>query len=116
EHIPNILEILALAAGLLVIDLALFSGVLRAWIPGSSAPFYLLPLLLWPGLRFGPRGAATANFCVGAMAIISTTLPLGPLNALPELQSFVSITAMATLTLSAMAMEKWRAIDRRAAV
>jgi integral membrane sensor domain MASE1 len=103
---PSIGEMFALCACVFVVDVALFTGVLRSWFPGTAVPFYLLPLLLWAGMRFGTRGAATASFAVGMMAIASATTSHSPFSQVEDLESFVSLTAVATLVLSAATVER----------
>jgi PAS domain S-box-containing protein len=110
------LEVLLLACAVLLLDISLFSAIVPSWLPGSRAPYYMLPLLLWAGLRFGPRGAATASFAVSLMAIASTAIGGGPFVELSELQSFVSISSLTTLLLSAMALERLRAVQRKSAM
>ncbi len=113
---PSVGEMVALCLCVVVVDVALFTGLLRSWFPGTAAPFYLLPLLLWAGMRFGTRGAATASFAVGTMAIASATTSHSPFAQIEELESFVSVTAIATLLLSATGVERLRAIHRQATI
>src|SRR5438552_15954015 len=59
-------EALTLVFVLAVGSRVLFSG--DRW----HYPYLLLPFLVWAALRFGTRGAATANFIVTSLAIWGT--------------------------------------------
>jgi PAS domain S-box-containing protein len=113
---PRPVEVVLLACAVVLVDTSLFSETVPVWLPGTHAPYYLLPLLLWAGLRFGPRGAAFASFSVSMMAIASAAMGGGPFAQLSELQSFVSISSVTTLLLSAMALERLRAGERKSAM
>jgi PAS domain S-box-containing protein len=82
-------------------------------VPGS--PYYLVPLLVWAGVRFGPLGASLASLFACSTAITLYALGIGPFSRLIELQSFVAVTSISTLILSALVIERSRAIERRAA-
>lgn len=87
----------------------------------------LLVVLLWATLRFGPRGAATAMFCVSVAAIFGRLLGHGPLiqsgpaSGLLSLQTFIAIVAATLLLLGAHvsalqhALAKARAAEEEAA-
>jgi PAS domain S-box-containing protein len=117
---PHPLEVVALAFAVIIVDVVLFARLFERWFPGSHAPYfapyYLLPMMLWAGIRFGPRGGATASFGVGIMALIGVVIGDGPLDQLADVQSFVSISAITTLSLSAMAVERTRAVRRQASI
>jgi PAS domain S-box-containing protein len=84
------------------------------WLPES--PYFLLPLLVWAGVRYGPRGASVATFGASLSAIAMYALGLGLFDRLVDLQSFIAITTVSTLTLSALVLERQRAIERQATI
>ncbi|NVB79834.1 MAG: PAS domain S-box protein [Kofleriaceae bacterium] len=109
---PALVEMLVLALGVVVV----VTGVLTSWLPGSRMPHYLFPLLIWSALRFGPRGAATTNAVITCFAVLGIMYQRGPFGELADFQSFVSISAIATLALGAMRVEVIRAFRRKAAI
>lgn len=117
---PHPFEIIALAFAVIIVDVVLFARLFESWFPGGHppyfAPYYLLPLMLWAGLRFGPRGGATASFGVCIMALIGVAIGDGAFEEVADVQSFVSISAITTLILSAMAVERTRAVRRQALI
>jgi len=74
-----------------------------------SYVYAIFPVTVWAALRFGPRGAATASFIVSALAIGYTVRGIGPfatstaVNNLFELETFISLLAVTSLTLAAAA-------------
>jgi PAS domain S-box-containing protein len=110
------LEIAALLAAMGAVASIMFGRWLPTWLPSSQAPYYLLPLLAWAGLRFGPRGAATASFGLCTAALVGTSLDRGPFDAYSDLQGFISIATVTSLVLSAAASEKVRAVKWSVAV
>jgi PAS domain S-box-containing protein len=117
---PHTFELIALAFAVIIVDVVLFARLFERWFPGGHppyfAPYYLLPLMLWGGIRFGPRGGATASFGVGIMALIGVAIGNGAFEQIADVQSFVSISAITTLILSAMAVERTRAVRRQASI
>ncbi len=109
---PRLVEMIVLALGAAVV----VAGVLTSWLPGSRMPHYLFPLLIWSALRFGPRGAATTNAVITMLAVLGMMYQRGPFEELADFQSFVSISAVATLALGAMRVELIRAFRRKAAI
>ncbi|HEX6628463.1 MAG TPA: MASE1 domain-containing protein [Gemmatimonadaceae bacterium] len=73
--------------------------------------YAIFPFTIWATLRFGRRGAVTANFVVAAMAVANTVTGQGPfvgsspINNLFELQIFVAVLALTTLILAAVLAE-----------
>lgn len=110
------IELVALVLTVLILVLIVLGRWLPAWLPSSNAPYYLLPMLLWAGVRFGPRGAAFASFGACMTAIVAQSFGLGPFEMLFDLQSFIAISSISTLMLSALAMERVRAVERRGAI
>ncbi|NVB77140.1 MAG: PAS domain S-box protein [Kofleriaceae bacterium] len=100
-------------AGMILLAL-LLTSVHPRWIP--LRPFTLMPLLLWAGLRFGPRGAATATFVVSTAAVIADVFGTGPFTRTAELQAFIVVSSVTTLMLSALAQERVRAVARKVAI
>ena len=109
-------EGLALSVGVVVIGLSVFEGWVPHWMPAASRPHYLYPLLIWAGLRFGPRGAATTNTAVSVLAVTGIVYNGGPFMTIAEFQSFISISAVAALALGALRSEVSRAIRRKGAI
>jgi PAS domain S-box-containing protein len=81
---------------------------------GSGRPWghITIPLLLWAGLRFGPRGVATAIASFSAIAIWGTINGFGTFagyganDGLLYLQAYVLNLAITMLLLAAMIMER----------
>lgn len=109
-------EAIALAAVGTIVLVAIIARHLPTWLPHGTAPFYLLPLLAWAGVRFGPHVAATASLVVGLACIVAGAFRLGPFMEVADMQSFVAISAVSTLMLSALANERVAAVQRRAAI
>lgn len=117
---PHAAEIAALVIAVVVVDAVLFGRMFAGWFPSAEppnfAPYYVLPIMLWAGLRFGPRGGATASFGVSIMALIAIAVGNGAFEQLLDVQSFVAISTITTLILSAMAVERTRAVQRQASI
>jgi PAS domain S-box-containing protein len=107
----GLLEAFALALA----SFAMVLAVLARWLPSlmslSTPPYYVLPMLLWAGLRFGPRGAALATLSTNIVAIVAQELGIGPFDGLLDLQSFVTISTVGTLLVSTLAIERVRALE-----
>jgi len=77
-----------------------------------SYVYAIFPVTIWAALRFGPRGAATASLIVSALAIGFTVRGVGPfatstaVNNLFELDTFIGLLALTTLTLAAAIAER----------
>jgi signal transduction histidine kinase/integral membrane sensor domain MASE1 len=81
-----------LALGLLLIGLVIFGGPTEDPAPFPGAPLtFLLPLLLWAAVRFGPGGISLALLTTAALAIWSGTQGYGPFSALPPAQSVLAV-------------------------
>jgi PAS domain S-box-containing protein len=89
---------------------------LPSWVPSLHEPYYLLPLLVWGGLRFGPRGAALVSLGVCLTGIIVQSLGYGPFERLSDLRTFIVISTVSTMMLSTLTLERMRAVERRFAV
>jgi PAS domain S-box-containing protein len=112
--VKRVAEMAAMLGLLLVLGQTFFGG----WPLGKQvAPlaFLLIPILLWPALRFAQRGTATAMFVLASTAIVGTLHGSGPF-AVPErntslllLQAFIGVIAVIALVLAASASERLRA-------
>ena len=74
--------------------------------------YAIFPFTIWAAVRYGRRGAATANFIVAVLAVGHTVRGIGPfvgsspINNLFELQIFIAILAMTSLILAAVIAEQ----------
>jgi PAS domain S-box-containing protein len=109
-------EAVALTISALLIVLLVLGRWLPPWLPAANAPYYLLPMMLWAGVRFGPRGAALASLGASVTAIVAQSFGLGPFDRLFDLQTFIAISTVSTLMLSALAIERLRAVERKGAI
>lgn len=103
------------------------AGVLTAALIGASFvvflgdrwqyPYVIFPLLVWAAIRFGVRGAATANFVVTAIAVWATVdgsvLIEGatPTETVQILQGLIAVVAVSMLIAAATVDERTRAED-----
>jgi diguanylate cyclase (GGDEF)-like protein len=109
------LEATGLALTLLVLGQLVFGGVVPSI--GSLVPleFLSVPVLVWAGVRFTPREAATATLALSAIALRGTLAGLGPFayaapgESLLLAQSFMVISAATTLVLAAVVAERRKA-------
>jgi PAS domain S-box-containing protein len=87
-------------------------------ISGMTLPMLYLPFpfLLWAGIRFGPEGAAAANFELTLITIVTAMRALGPfggpwsVDSLVGIQQFLVVTGATTVTLAGLAAERRRTI------
>jgi signal transduction histidine kinase len=79
--------------------------------------YVCVPPLLWAALRFGPRETATAVFLLTAVAIWGTLRASGPYSvadrnaSLLLLQAFIGVTAVTSMIVAAVVLERQRAVD-----
>jgi len=91
--------------------LIVFAGWLPGFDPHYALGFICIPSCLWCAYRFGPRGAAAGSLLLSGIAIWGTLGGLGPFgrevpqNALPLLQMFAGVVAVASLTVGALASQ-----------
>jgi PAS domain S-box-containing protein len=91
--------------------LIVFAGWLPGLDPHYALEFVCIPPCLWCAYRFGPRGAATGSLLLSGIAIWGTLGGLGPFgrevpqNALPLLQLFAGVVAVASMTVGALASQ-----------
>jgi diguanylate cyclase (GGDEF)-like protein len=104
------LEAIAAFLAVVLIGLVVFCGFLPEL--GAYSPELLcVPVLLWPAFRLGRRAAAVALITLAALAITGTLNGFGPLlrmtptASLTMVLSFMSLTAVMTLGLAALAAE-----------
>jgi diguanylate cyclase (GGDEF)-like protein/PAS domain S-box-containing protein len=107
------LELGAAAATTLLTGAAIFGGLLP--VRGYPVSFLALPPLLWIGLRFTPREAASANALLSAVAVLGAMRGFGPFirpspnETLLLLQAFMATISMTTLAVAAAASQRRRA-------
>lgn len=97
--------------GAIVLDARLVDGVVL-----RPRPHFLFPLLIWTGLRGDTRVASLVNLLLAIMALISWAMQVSPFYSLSDLQSFVGISSVTTLVLSAMRAERGRAVERKSRI
>jgi PAS domain S-box-containing protein len=109
------LEVLALAVVGAIVGVLVLGDFVPHWLPGAHSPYYLLPIMVWAGVRFGPRGAATATLLASLSALAAATVgPVFPSQR--DVQLFIAISSVTTLLLSALAEERVTAVERRGAI
>lgn len=112
----RVAEGVMLAVLALVLVVLVLSWWLPTWVPSRGAVYCLLPVLLWAGLRFGPRGAALASLGACVAGIVAQSLGVGPFGRLLGLQTFVAIASVSTLMLSALLVEHLNALERQGSI
>lgn len=97
-------------------------AVYGEWLaPPLRIPIFVLPFLLWAGLRFGPRGAATALLVVALVGVGCTVQGRGPYAALTSdpwaklvrAQTTLFVVCLTVLSLAALAADRRRSEDQR---
>lgn len=111
----SVIELGFLAVAVLIVSLVVFDQRVAMRLPFSPMPFYLLPLLVWTGLRYDPRVAAAVNVAIAAAAFGSWMIGVGPFDELIAYQGFVMVSGVTTLVLSALRSERAR-LDLRKTV
>jgi signal transduction histidine kinase len=100
---------------IVAIAFVVFGG---AWVgipPRYSATFMVIPPLMWAAFRFGPRGVASVNLVLSAIAVWGTLRGLGPFvlgsahESLLVLQAFLGTIAVTAFTVVAVVAERRRA-------
>ena len=77
-----------------------------------DVPYVLFPVLIWAGLRFGPRGATVALLATAAFAIWDTSSGSGPFvrssltDSLLATQVFLGVAALTSMILAAVTAER----------
>lgn len=107
-----VMEALALLGCLYLVGQAVFGGLLTWGRANYPLEFLCLPPLIWAAFRLEPRGAALATAFLSALAIRGTLSGFGPFfrqapnESLLLLQSFVGVSAVMTLGLAALVLER----------
>ncbi len=115
RHPARAAEITAIMiVGLVVVIVSL--GKWPPWLHEPHAPYLLLPILIWAGLRFGPHGATLASLGATTTAIIAHSIGIGQFSRLFDLQTFVAVSTFSTLVLSALVRERVRSLERQGAI
>ncbi len=103
-----------LAASLLTVAFVVFERW-AAIVEGTRTPVaFLLPLLLWAAVRFGPAGASLSLLTTALVAIWADTQGRGPFRGLPPaesalgLQIFLTVLAIPLFCLAALIAERRR--------
>jgi PAS domain S-box-containing protein len=103
----TLLEMTALAVACVLISTLLLGRLFHSFLPPSSYPFLLFPLVIAAALRGGPRGAALATLVVALVAVGGAAQGGGPfvLRTLPStaavLLVYIGVLAMTGLVLGA---------------
>jgi PAS domain S-box-containing protein len=111
----RICEGVALAALAVLIWGTLFGGWFFQNLGGAPLGLLLVPVLLWPALRFGQRGTALAVVAVAAAVVIGTLHGSGPFAiqnhaaSLLLAQEFIGVIAVMALALAADVTQYQRA-------
>ena len=108
-------EAIALVATFVVVSAQAF-GLFLPSLLGTEDVYIVAPLVLWTALRFGPRGTALASFVLAVMAIHSWTTRQGPFELVADAQVFISTLSISSLVLASLAIERERAVKRKAAI
>jgi signal transduction histidine kinase len=116
----NAAEAVAAFALLSGVTFFIFASPSPAQDPRFLHPYMVATALVWVALRFGPRGTTAAIALVAAIAIAGTARGYGPFAGGPLyenlffLQTFMAVTGVTFLTLSAATAETARAQAERA--
>jgi diguanylate cyclase (GGDEF)-like protein len=112
------MEAVGLAVTLVVVGQLVFGGVVPSFGALLPLEFLAVPVLLWAGVRFTPREAATATLALSAIALRGTLFGLGPFGyvapseSLLLVQAFMVFSAATTLVLAAVVAERRKAADQ----
>lgn len=119
------LEALVLIAGLSLVALIVFDGLIpAAKLERLPVEFVCTPFLFWAAFRLGRRGVATCVLAQSFIAIIGTLHGLGPFaregpnESLLLLQAYLAVEAVTMLAAAAVVWERRQAEEhsRRQAV
>jgi PAS domain S-box-containing protein len=106
------LEACALALGLFVVGIFVFTGQQGIAETTPSLLYWPLPFLLWAAVRFGPQGASTCLLLIMFLAITGATHGYGPFvanssadNAL-SIQGFLIVVSIPLMYLAAVITER----------
>jgi integral membrane sensor domain MASE1 len=116
----RMVEAVALFVGMIMVS----QGVYGELLPTSVAvPIFILPFLLWAGLRFGPSGAAGALLVVGVIGIWNVShgrgpfaIPTDPGAQLMRAQAALCVVSLSLLALAATVAERKEAEQQKVKV
>ena len=97
---------------LLAVSYSVFVGDPALAFSGRHFTFVIIPFLVWPALRFGQRGAATAALAVACLAVWGTIHGRGPFDlptrneSLLVLELFLSVVSLTALCIAAVVSEQ----------
>ncbi len=104
----TLLEMVALAVGCVLVSILLLGRLFQhSFLPPSSYPYLLFPLVIAAAVRAGPRGAALATLLVALVAVSGAAQGGGPfaLRTLPStaavLLVYIAVLAVTGLVLGA---------------
>ena len=112
-------EASALWLCLLAVSTFLFTDAFRVADRHYPLQFLCIPVLLWAAFRFSPRETASATLILSAIATWGTIRGLGPFAPLPAeasllvLQTFMAVTSMTMLVVTALVAERRQAVQAR---
>ena len=115
----GVLEVMFLALCLIFLSLAVFGGLSPLGVKNYPLEFLILPIIVWVGLRFGQREAATVNLFLSGVAIFGTLQGFGPFARVPPnealllLQAYMGTMGMIGLGVAAVVAQH-REIDASA--
>ena len=110
----RLLEAATLALLLIAVGQTVFGGLFPSPFRHYPLEFLCMPILIWAALRFRQREVATAIFLLSAIAIRGTLSGFGPFvvttqnQSLLLLQAFMGVTAVMTMTVTAVVSERRR--------
>jgi len=114
----KLFELVALFLFLAFAGAIVFAGVFHQESRNASLTYLFTPLLVWTGLRFNQRKAATAVLLLSTIAVVGTLRGYGPFvtdssnKSLLQLHSFLAIVALMTLVFAAEVAERKRLAER----
>jgi PAS domain S-box-containing protein len=112
------LELVFLAAALWAVSTAIFGGGFAISQSNYALEYLVIPVLLWPAFRFGPRETALSVLGLSAIAVWGTLQGFGPFGreepnvALLMVQTFAGVAAVTSATLAALVDERRRLNDQ----
>ncbi len=104
----QILERIAFIFCVMLVSMIVFGNVFESHPMG----FLLIPLLVWPGVRFSQRESAMSNFLIAAVAIFGTVVGTGPFtevytdDPILMLQAYLATISLTSLILAASVAER----------
>jgi PAS domain S-box-containing protein len=118
-HSLRSLEGVLLYLALFAFGLLVFRDAAARTSTQSPLDYTPFPFLIWSAFRFGPKGAASTNLLIAAMAIWGAVAGLGPFGAGPLDERllltglFIAVMTITTLLLGAVLVQGKRAEEAR---